>query len=412
MDYDVGTNLQLQENDLSVFLLDMFAEFVLVLISRSPPVMRIEKKTTVIPNIEGRTVSFIIFALKLLFGLDGVAEEKLSRIVEKVNAQGNHKKSLFNFSKWLEYIEYRKAVIKEEHYPAQYTTKQYKNTPLFLDFLNEQKAKYDEKLQENFTINLIKNNLQKLKNMQPTRYSRHSTFKHSLTPYLDYTNHIVNNDQKGKYQEVLLSSFKDCSLEYMIKPAVFKSVICDNLEKKTLCNTKLRFVPITSLKNKHDVEHRQMRDQMVTVDLTDAVVEPKMPANDDKPVKEPDTQHESYLRSISKRHLKNVKRMSKEDDHLLEDIYQPCEKFWLQLTEVHLMYFDEFESYFKSLPLSFRLLVEECARITGQPVKYLYEEYSWTELHLCYNVQFNFKATKPVCDRKLKRLMATASKRW
>ena len=42
-------------------------------------------KTSCIPNYEGRAIAFIIVVLKILLGLDGITEYRISRIAENIN---------------------------------------------------------------------------------------------------------------------------------------------------------------------------------------------------------------------------------------------------------------------------------------------------------------------------------------
>ncbi|XP_036150083.1 TATA box-binding protein-associated factor RNA polymerase I subunit B isoform X3 [Monomorium pharaonis] len=54
------------------------------LTSLSPPKMTFDKKTS-IPNYEGRAMAFIIVVLKTLLSLDGITENEISNVVNKIN---------------------------------------------------------------------------------------------------------------------------------------------------------------------------------------------------------------------------------------------------------------------------------------------------------------------------------------
>jgi TATA box-binding protein-associated factor RNA polymerase I subunit B len=51
----------------------------------SPPLMKLHKSARHFPNYEGRAMAFIIFVLKLLFGLDGKTEYEISKVTKKLN---------------------------------------------------------------------------------------------------------------------------------------------------------------------------------------------------------------------------------------------------------------------------------------------------------------------------------------
>lgn len=53
--------------------------------ARSPPNMEFNMKSHLIPNYEGRAMAFIIVTMKILFGLDGITEYEISRVIDKIN---------------------------------------------------------------------------------------------------------------------------------------------------------------------------------------------------------------------------------------------------------------------------------------------------------------------------------------
>ncbi|KAL0277695.1 UNVERIFIED_CONTAM: hypothetical protein PYX00_004899 [Menopon gallinae] len=71
-----------------------------------------------LPNFEGLAAACVIFMMKVLFGLDGVTELLLSDLAKKINSV-RHRKNMFVFTEWQKYIECRKAVLYDYHYPTQ-----------------------------------------------------------------------------------------------------------------------------------------------------------------------------------------------------------------------------------------------------------------------------------------------------
>lgn len=60
----------------------VYAERIMAM---APPKMAFNKNTAFFPNYEGRVMAFIIVAMKILFGLDGITEYEISRVAEKIN---------------------------------------------------------------------------------------------------------------------------------------------------------------------------------------------------------------------------------------------------------------------------------------------------------------------------------------
>ncbi|XP_017071923.2 TATA box-binding protein-associated factor RNA polymerase I subunit B [Drosophila eugracilis] len=71
------------------------------------------------PRYEARTMAYIIYAMKLLFGLDDVKERKISESAANINKQlletvGDEAPLLFVFTEWMEFVELRKVIVS--HY--------------------------------------------------------------------------------------------------------------------------------------------------------------------------------------------------------------------------------------------------------------------------------------------------------
>ncbi|XP_077266649.1 TATA box-binding protein-associated factor RNA polymerase I subunit B isoform X2 [Temnothorax americanus] len=91
------------------------------LISLSAPKMTFDKKSC-IPNYEGRAMAFIIVVLKTLLSLDGITENEISNVADKINSAINDEgicdTKLFSFREWQKYIECRRAVLINAHCPT------------------------------------------------------------------------------------------------------------------------------------------------------------------------------------------------------------------------------------------------------------------------------------------------------
>ncbi|XP_017057489.1 TATA box-binding protein-associated factor RNA polymerase I subunit B [Drosophila ficusphila] len=71
------------------------------------------------PHFEARVMAYIVYAMKLLFGLDDVKEQKISESAAKINKQlldlgGDEAPTLFVFDEWMKFVEIRKVIVS--HY--------------------------------------------------------------------------------------------------------------------------------------------------------------------------------------------------------------------------------------------------------------------------------------------------------
>ncbi|XP_054726857.1 TATA box-binding protein-associated factor RNA polymerase I subunit B [Anastrepha obliqua] len=121
------------------------------LINLLPPKMS-TRVSHVYPAYEARTMAYIIFVLKLLFGLDGHTENKVSDAATKVNhclqklseegCSSNAKLSqpplLFVWKDWVDYVEMRKVIVA--HYNSNFCRqfKQHQSTAQLLKEMEEE----------------------------------------------------------------------------------------------------------------------------------------------------------------------------------------------------------------------------------------------------------------------------------
>ncbi|XP_018049912.1 PREDICTED: TATA box-binding protein-associated factor RNA polymerase I subunit B isoform X1 [Atta colombica] len=119
------------------------------LISLSSPKMTFDK-ISCIPNYEGRAMAYIIVILKTLLSLDGITENKISNVAENINSAINDEgicdTKLFSFREWQKYIECRRTILINAHYPTK--LKYNPNIPdvnsLYIKFLESVDSKIDK----------------------------------------------------------------------------------------------------------------------------------------------------------------------------------------------------------------------------------------------------------------------------
>ncbi|XP_067628470.1 TATA box-binding protein-associated factor RNA polymerase I subunit B [Eurosta solidaginis] len=124
------------------------------LINLLPPKMRTRFKYTY-PAYEARTMAYIIFVLKLLFGLDGHTEKLISQSASKTNQcirqlsekgrniSGNltRPSMLFVWEDWVEYVEMRKVIVSHYNSNFCHQFRQYQSTAQVLEEMEEEQRK-------------------------------------------------------------------------------------------------------------------------------------------------------------------------------------------------------------------------------------------------------------------------------
>lgn len=76
-----------------------------------------------VPNYEGRAMAYIIFVLKLLFGIDGYREiemSKAARNVNKVLKDSGLQRLIFVYEDWRKFIEYRQVILEKFYFPSMF----------------------------------------------------------------------------------------------------------------------------------------------------------------------------------------------------------------------------------------------------------------------------------------------------
>lgn len=198
-----------------------------------------------LPNFEGRCMAFIIFILKLLFGLNGCTEEKMSKSAAKLNramkALGLFDTPVFVFTEWLRYLEMRKVILSQVNYPINRQSAQDDGTEqdpaLFIDYMMK-KQNADDTVPVNSGFN--KAYMSKLKetvtNVLDTHHRQgltrdscsHIEFEPSVTPYKSYLEQFIlahNKNEKihvPNYMQIdhtnrIVSAFVDSAeLKYLL----------------------------------------------------------------------------------------------------------------------------------------------------------------------------------------------------
>lgn len=128
------------------------ADYIERLINLLPPQFD-SRSLAYYPGYEARAMAYIIFTLKLLYGLDGFKEQRISLAAQKLNnkiEQLNRKTFekqplLFVWNEWVEYIEMRKVIVAQFNPAYCVQFKQCQSTEQMLEQMNDEMRKAEER---------------------------------------------------------------------------------------------------------------------------------------------------------------------------------------------------------------------------------------------------------------------------
>lgn len=238
--------------------------FVLVerLIQLKPP--EFQQRDTHFSYFEGRAIAYIIFVLKLLFGLNGVTEVKISNSATKINQLEPNSIKLFDFVRWMEYIEIRKQLIMKVHAPSRLSQQEnsQNSTVHYLHMFQKARNGFDESEDEENPPNK-RTEKKYLKAQRPkinyfndltnqllanipevTVDSELMDFPHSLTPFASYLQEIKNR-RSDLVPERLYESFAGDNVLAFIKPLRLRLALAEKnvalKVKKAPINKNVRY---------------------------------------------------------------------------------------------------------------------------------------------------------------------------
>lgn len=195
------------------------------------------------PAYEARAMAYIIFSLKLLFGLDGHKEKYISICVKEVNRKirefnnqyQENEVDIFDWNGWVQYIEMRKLIIS--HFNSDYS-KQFKQEPRLSQIIEriveECNAEDEELYIRNYVKKLpLKHRRESMMSILETALKSLSNddvdykleFKPSLTPgtsnFKTILAYIDNMNETGKNNLIEIPNYMRCNFaNYNIKAFV------------------------------------------------------------------------------------------------------------------------------------------------------------------------------------------------
>lgn len=268
------------------------ADYIQNLIEFIPPGLQFNNY--LIPNYEGRAMAYILFVLKLIFGIDGYREKEMSDSAKKVNHElkrTGSNETIFVYESWREFIEYRHIIYCKYYYPSLFnpefkgkkpyetfiTTIKNTNPMTFSTVPNEiqcksslnkfQKENADKRMNTKFVVS-------KLLELHESESISSLKFECSFTPLkdaldvirkshhcIDINEHILvdYNEHSSKYflePQKLLQIFNQTDIKLKVKKSTFPKNYC--FKKSTGLNVKSSTYSSKEYKILHDtVDEKQ-----------------------------------------------------------------------------------------------------------------------------------------------------------
>lgn len=207
-----------------------------VILHACPPTMGEGDKRK---NYEARAMAFVLFTLKLLFGLDDSREYLISSSGREINKKISalslndesavQQKQLFIWSDWVEYIEMRNIILLQLHCPTAMKSYAHSDgmTTMYLEYL----AKADEKnadVKSTFKsyaklMQRVRDQFQATYNVDP-KWNENLTFYPSLTPNRSYMEEVLLSGQSDIFVPTFMDAAHDeRDIEPFLNPSKLQS---------------------------------------------------------------------------------------------------------------------------------------------------------------------------------------------
>lgn len=180
------------------------SDMIKCLLAFHPPEMKTKNScslTRSVPNYEGRAMAYVIFMLKLLFGVDDQREHDIStsaialnKALDEADAKEHR---LFVWSEWVEYVKMRNTILSQCHYPTamQIDPNANMHTDMYIDFLkrSNEDGECDELYRkiEMENIRVVFDQIVRLHQEHDSQKAKPScSFEPSHTPFSSYMDSI------------------------------------------------------------------------------------------------------------------------------------------------------------------------------------------------------------------------------
>lgn len=254
------------------------ATYITKLIAIAPPISQNERKHY-LPNYEVHALKYILFIMKLLFGLDGVNETKLDSSTEMFNeriSQSSTLPKLFVWHEWQRYVNMRRVILEQVHYPtnhwrAQAVINRPLDNELFLDYheslivpdednatgyqsfvTGNRHGPFQERQFKNLHTIIATKGIHELQK-QNKRSKKHISFDHSLQPQRSYMAEVLKMEEDGLIDLYIPEYMRTDHCERVVAPFVnplpLKRLMLKH--EKILLNTKTIKPSLKHIKMSH-----------------------------------------------------------------------------------------------------------------------------------------------------------------
>lgn len=400
----------------------MFCDLILRIIQMDPNIFCSQNELSCLPNYEGRVLAALIIILKVLFGLDGKTEHKISKVASKWNRWLSEKKKrkgrkLFVWKDWVRQIICRDAVLTNHYFPIKHVVcpEMFGNANSFIRFWNKTSSKRDKGKGNYQPENAL------LKDTQPALMSYFShvleklqdasetdgdiSFSPSLTPYSVYTQNILRKSMKSNSylnsdaRDILLEDFTICDINFLLDPSLMDKLAkkndscvtvtskCTQKKFSTYLCKKSRCIDFSNKKSNAAITHcsakqgKKLKRYNVEESFQFRLTRPEADFSIRKLL---DEARQSIMNPTRKRKkspaMKSSKRKRKnrrKNKSNVLKLYLPHSHYWILHDEN--CGSTNFDSLLVKFPFSFSWLLTECARVSEMSDFVLYKEVMYLE---------------------------------
>ncbi|EFN87076.1 hypothetical protein EAI_04977 [Harpegnathos saltator] len=350
------------------------------LVALSRPKMNFDKKSC-IPNYEGRAMAFIIIVMKILFAMDGITEYEISNFADKVN-------SINDLKNYIEVHDFMEEKIRDEQKED------------FIDYLHRKipcQFKIDAKKKYYYNDTRTTNINVKASPLTLTEFIFNETSSDGkLSIPDDNDNEDFQDDCINIFSEETKSSLSKFCEAYNINFSnTERTTISENLclgkkrKRKLLRDTNGKFVKQNDIPLKHSIENLTENycvKQTETIpgdnlEVKDILLEIPDICNssdtsmfsDHTKIEVEHDQSENCSEAFKIAMDKSFYTIDNETDKTLR-LFKPFKDYWMYHCNFSRVKSKNFELFEKTLPRSFRWLLNECASVIEMSPEDLYEE--------------------------------------
>uniref|UniRef100_A0A336LM71 CSON003344 protein n=1 Tax=Culicoides sonorensis TaxID=179676 RepID=A0A336LM71_CULSO len=383
------------------------------------------KRRAPLPFYEARAMAYIIFTLKLLYGLNGFTENDMSKSAQSINnlmkSNGVKSSPIFVWTEWVEYFCARKDFIKKFHSAANFqTVNEYLNskysTETFLDFdkqIFEKNfihscglKKNSESLSARHQLGVFKavENLNSLRQVNTNNIN----FSFSFTPYTTYLEQLISNDDIN-VPDILLGNHRNRKVNILLDSKKFKQKLKKrgiNINiRRSASNSNKKFIQsLNTISEYNNFFHQLFQFCTIDANLNEKLFEKRVTEefalktkNQDKDAADYHNTTEEKFSMINDEIQKVMKERrpepltsgnnnffddievsssedEKDDSESIVTLLKPHFEYWTMILQPRVWSSEMYQHLNNRIPESFKWLLENCASLLEMEPCQLYNE--------------------------------------